>query len=75
MPVWRKIRRGPYLYFLGVVGCLAALFGLGEWDLELVLAVLLLLIMLYMAKDITVTYCSQSSRETASSATSKPITG
>ena len=52
MPVWRKIRRGPYLYLLGIVACLAAVFGIREWGQELGLAVLLLLIMLYMAKDI-----------------------
>jgi len=42
MPVWRNIRRGP-LYFLGVAGCLAAVFGLRELGQELALAVLLLL--------------------------------
>ncbi len=52
MPVWRKIRRGPCLYLLGIVACLAAVFGIREWGQELGLAVLLLLIMLYMAKDI-----------------------
>ncbi len=52
MPVWRKIRRGPYLYLLGIVGCLVAVLGPREWGLELGSAVLLLLIMLYMAKDI-----------------------
>ena len=51
MPVWRKIRRGRYFYFIGFVACLVAVFGLREWGLELGSAVLLLLIMLYMAKD------------------------
>ncbi len=51
-PVWRKIRRGPYLYLLGIVAFLGAVFGIREWGQELGLAVLLLLIMLYMAKDI-----------------------
>ncbi len=50
--MWRKIWRGPYLYFLGVAACLAAVFGLREGGQELGLAVLLLLIMVYMAKDI-----------------------
>ena len=52
MPVWRKNRRGHYLYLIGFVGCLAVVFGPREWGLELGSAVLLLLIMLYMAKDI-----------------------
>ncbi len=52
MSVWRKVRRGPYLYLLGIVGCLAVVFGPREWGLELGSAVLLLLIILYMAKDI-----------------------
>ena len=52
MPVWRKVPRGRYLYLIGVVGCLAAVFGLREWGLELGSAVLLLLIMLYMTKDV-----------------------
>ena len=51
-PVWRKIRRGRYLYLIGVVGCLVAVFGLREWGLGLGSAGLLLLIMLYMTKDI-----------------------
>ncbi len=50
--MWRKIWRGPYLYLLGIVACLAAVLGIREWGQELGLAVLLLLIMLYMAKDI-----------------------
>ncbi len=52
MQVWCKIRRGPYLYLIGVVGCLAVVLGPREWGLELGSAALLLLIMLYMAKDI-----------------------
>ena len=52
MPVWRKIRRGRYFYLVGVVGCLAAVFGLREWGLELGSAGLLLIIMLYMTKDV-----------------------
>ena len=52
MSVWRKIRRSRYLYLIAVVGCLAVVFGPREWGLELGTAVLLLLIMLYMAKDI-----------------------
>ncbi len=51
MSVWRKIRRGRLFYLVSVVGCLVAVFGLREWGLELGSAVLLLLIMLYMAKD------------------------
>jgi len=50
--VWRKVRRGRYLYLIGVVGCLVAVFGLREWGLELGMTGLLLMIMLYMAKDI-----------------------
>ena len=50
--MWRKIRRGRYLYLIGVVGCLVAVFGLREWGLGLGSAGLLLLIMLYMTKDI-----------------------
>ena len=52
MPVWRKVRRDRYLYLIAVVGCLVAVFGLREWDLGLGSAGLLLLIMLYMTKDI-----------------------
>ncbi len=52
MSVWRKVRRGRYLYLIGVVGCLVAVFGLREWGLELGSAGLLLLIMLYMTKDV-----------------------
>ena len=50
--MWRKVPRGRYLYLIGVVGCLAAVLGSREWGLELGSAVLLLLIMLYMTKDI-----------------------
>jgi len=52
MPMWRKNRRGRYFYLVGVVGCLGAVIGLREWGLELGSAGLLLLIMLYMTKDI-----------------------
>ncbi len=52
MPVWRKVPCGRFLYLIGVVGCLAAVFGLREWGLELCSAGLLLIIMLYMTKDV-----------------------
>ncbi len=52
MPVWRKVPCGRFLYLIGVVGCLAAVFGLREWGLELGSAGLLLIIMLYMTKDV-----------------------
>ncbi len=52
MPVWRKVRRDRYLYLIGVVGCSGAAIGLREWGLELGSAGLLLLIMLYMTKDV-----------------------
>ncbi len=52
MPVWRKIWRSRYLYLIGVVGCLVAVFGLREWGLELGMTGLLLMIMLYMAEDV-----------------------
>ena len=52
MPVWRKIRRVRYFYLVGVAGCLVAVLGPREWGLELGSAVLLLLIMLYMAIEI-----------------------
>ena len=50
--VWRKVRRGRYLYLIGVVGCLVTVFGLREGGLELGSAGLLLIIMLYMTKDV-----------------------
>ena len=52
LPVWRKVPHSSYLCLMGVAGCLVLAFRLGGWGRELALVVPLVLILLYMAKDI-----------------------
>ena len=47
-----RVSRSRYLYLFSVVAALGIVFALGGWSTELALAGLLLLILLYMVRDL-----------------------